>query len=60
MDLVESFMREAKWYYSGYKPSMEEYMKNACISIAILSHAFFRLTNSYSTLLQILFHSQRL
>ncbi|KAJ6349211.1 hypothetical protein OIU77_006738 [Salix suchowensis] len=35
---------EAKWYYSGYTPSLQEYFDNAWVSIAapvILVHAYF-------------------
>nr|AQY54366.1 1,8-cineole synthase [Salvia officinalis]QJX58325.1 1,8-cineole synthase [Salvia fruticosa] len=49
VDLIESYLIEAKWYYKGHKPSLEEYMKNSWISIGgipILSHLFFRLTDS--------------
>ncbi|XP_047963883.1 (+)-bornyl diphosphate synthase, chloroplastic-like isoform X2 [Salvia hispanica] len=33
VDLVEAYLQEAKWYYSGYTPSMEEYLNNSIISI---------------------------
>uniref|UniRef100_A0A2N9HVV0 Terpene synthase N-terminal domain-containing protein n=1 Tax=Fagus sylvatica TaxID=28930 RepID=A0A2N9HVV0_FAGSY len=33
-DLCKSFLVEAKWYYSGYTPSLQEYNSNAWISIA--------------------------
>ncbi|XP_042033249.1 (+)-bornyl diphosphate synthase, chloroplastic-like [Salvia splendens] len=33
VDLVEAYLQEAKWYYSGYTPSMEEYLNNSTISI---------------------------
>ena len=39
---------EAKWYYSGHKPSIQEYLENAWITIGapvILAHAFFCVTN---------------
>ncbi|XP_075095285.1 (R)-linalool synthase TPS5, chloroplastic-like [Nicotiana tabacum] len=48
-DLCKSFIREARWYYSGYVPTLKEYMDNAWISIAVpmvLVHAFFLVTNS--------------
>ncbi|XP_070039669.1 (R)-linalool synthase TPS5, chloroplastic-like isoform X2 [Nicotiana tomentosiformis] len=48
VDLCKSFIREARWYYSGYVPTLEEYMDNAWISIAVpmvLVHAFFLVTN---------------
>ena len=41
-------MLEAKWYNSGYIPSLEEYLENAWISITtplILVHAYFMVTN---------------
>ncbi|PHT31947.1 (-)-camphene/tricyclene synthase, chloroplastic [Capsicum baccatum] len=47
-DLCKSYLREARWYYSGYKPSLEEYMDNAWVSIAVpmvLVHALFLVTN---------------
>ncbi|KAM7524584.1 hypothetical protein LguiA_014486 [Lonicera macranthoides] len=47
-DLCKSYLLEAKWYYSGYTPTLEEYMDNAWISISapvILVHAHFFLTN---------------
>jgi len=47
-DLCKCYLVEAKWYYNGYKPTFEEYMKNAWISIsapAILTHAYFLCTN---------------
>ncbi|KAH6826666.1 hypothetical protein C2S53_010555 [Perilla frutescens var. hirtella] len=49
VDLVEAYMIEANWYYNGHKPSLEDYINNAWISIGgvpILSHIFFRLTDS--------------
>ncbi|KAM7530147.1 hypothetical protein LguiB_033557 [Lonicera macranthoides] len=47
-DLCKSYLLEAKWYYSGYTPTLEEYMDNAWISISapvILVHAHFFVTN---------------
>nr|QCF60508.1 eucalyptol synthase [Salvia dorisiana] len=49
VDLVERYLIEANWYHKGYKPSLEEYINNAWMSIGgvpILSHLFFRLTDS--------------
>ncbi|KAL5568187.1 hypothetical protein UlMin_024762 [Ulmus minor] len=46
-DLCKAYLLEAKWYYSGYTPSLEEYIENAWISISapvILVHAFFFVT----------------
>ncbi|KAE8077316.1 hypothetical protein FH972_015888 [Carpinus fangiana] len=47
-DLCKSYMLEAKWYHSGYKPSLQEYIQNAWISISgpvVLGHAYFFVTN---------------
>ncbi|KAL1534411.1 1,8-cineole synthase, chloroplastic [Salvia divinorum] len=49
VDLVEAYLIEANWYHKGYKPSLEEYINNAWITVGgipVLSHLFFRLTNS--------------
>ncbi|XP_047958834.1 cineole synthase 1, chloroplastic-like [Salvia hispanica] len=46
-DLVEAYLIEAKWYHSGHKPNLEEYLNTSWISIGaavILTHAFFRVT----------------
>ncbi|EOY24798.1 Myrcene synthase, chloroplastic, putative [Theobroma cacao] len=46
-DMCKSFLLEAKWYYSGYTPTLREYIDNAWISVTapvILSHAYV-LTN---------------
>ncbi|KAH0732026.1 hypothetical protein KY289_003214 [Solanum tuberosum] len=47
-DLCKSYLREARWYHSGYKPNLEEYMENGWISIAapmVLVHALLLVTN---------------
>ncbi|XP_055816088.1 (R)-linalool synthase TPS5, chloroplastic-like [Solanum dulcamara] len=47
-DLCESYLQEARWYHNGYKPSLEKYMENARISIAVpmvLVHSLFLVTN---------------
>ncbi|KAL5568185.1 hypothetical protein UlMin_024760 [Ulmus minor] len=47
-DLCRCYLVEAKWYYNGYTPSLEEYMENAWISVGgpvVLTHAFFSVTN---------------
>nr|QJX58333.1 monoterpene synthase 14 [Salvia officinalis] len=49
MDLVEAYLVEAKWYHSGYKPNLEEYLENSWISDsgpAVLAQAFFGVTHS--------------
>ncbi|KAF2284340.1 hypothetical protein GH714_020875 [Hevea brasiliensis] len=43
-DICKSYLLEAKWYHSGYTPSLQEYIDNAWISISapvILVHAYF-------------------
>nr|WBW04466.1 terpene synthase [Ficus esquiroliana] len=47
-DQCKSYMVEAKWYYSGYIPTLQEYIENGWISIAIavlLVHVCFSVTN---------------
>ncbi|WCJ37098.1 Myrcene synthase chloroplastic [Euphorbia peplus] len=47
-DLCKSYLLEAQWYHSGYKPSVEEYLENAWVSISgplLLVHAYFASTN---------------
>ncbi|KAG7542585.1 Terpene synthase N-terminal domain [Arabidopsis thaliana x Arabidopsis arenosa] len=42
-DMCTTFLKEAKWYKSGYKPNFEEYMQNGWISSSvptILLHLF--------------------
>nr|AIS39006.1 terpene synthase 1 [Salvia miltiorrhiza] len=49
VNLVEAYLQEAKWYYSGYIPSMEEYLNNSMISIGaptVISQVFFTLGTS--------------
>ncbi|KAF7836506.1 terpene synthase 10-like [Senna tora] len=43
-ELSKAYLIEAKWYYSGYKPKLQEYMENAWISMGpnvVLVHAYF-------------------
>ncbi|EXB39111.1 Myrcene synthase [Morus notabilis] len=47
-DLCKGFLVEAKWYYSGYTPTFQEYIDNAWISISIpmiLVHAYLFAAN---------------
>ncbi|KAM4128988.1 hypothetical protein ACJW30_02G210700 [Castanea mollissima] len=47
-DLCKSYIVEARWYYSGYTPTLQEYNNNAWISIAgpvALVHYYFLVTN---------------
>ncbi|KAL8091731.1 beta-bisabolene synthase-like [Apium graveolens] len=39
-NLCKAYLREATWYHSGYKPTMEEYMENASVSIGGLLMLF--------------------
>ncbi|PIM99385.1 Myrcene synthase [Handroanthus impetiginosus] len=48
IDLCEAFMKEAIWYNNGVQPSLEEYLNNAWISVAIptfLYQVYFLVTN---------------
>lgn len=43
-----AYAKEAEWYHTGHKPTMEEYIDVAWISISahlILAHVFFLITN---------------
>ncbi|XP_023512351.1 terpene synthase 10-like isoform X2 [Cucurbita pepo subsp. pepo] len=43
VDLCKSYILEARWYHTGYKPTLEEYLDNAWISIGVpllLVHAY--------------------
>ena len=47
-DLCKSYLVEARWYYSGYTPTLQEYNNNAWISISgpvVLVHSYFLVTN---------------
>ncbi|PIN20460.1 hypothetical protein CDL12_06841 [Handroanthus impetiginosus] len=49
VDLSQTYFQEAKWYYEGYKPTLQEYVENGWISIlapVILGHAFFLVADS--------------
>ncbi|XP_061354026.1 terpene synthase 10-like [Gastrolobium bilobum] len=49
-DICKSYLIEAKWYHSGYKPSFGEYIENGWISISapvILVHAYFAIPHSF-------------
>ncbi|KAL9668703.1 hypothetical protein QQ045_006241 [Rhodiola kirilowii] len=36
-DLTKSHMKEARWFHSGYKPTLDEYMNNAWVTISMPS-----------------------
>ncbi|KAF8409457.1 hypothetical protein HHK36_005533 [Tetracentron sinense] len=47
VDICKAYLLEAKWYHSGYTPTLEEYLNNGWISVAIptmLVHAYFFVT----------------
>ncbi|KAF2309332.1 hypothetical protein GH714_001663 [Hevea brasiliensis] len=47
-DLCKSYLLEAEWYHSGYKPSLHEYLDNAWVSISaplLLVYAYFAVPN---------------
>ncbi|KDP26110.1 hypothetical protein JCGZ_22211 [Jatropha curcas] len=48
----KAYLLEAKWYYSGYTPTLQEYIDNAWISISIpviLGHCYFLLRTPITT-----------
>ncbi|WOG98411.1 hypothetical protein DCAR_0417753 [Daucus carota subsp. sativus] len=48
-DLFDAYLVEAKWYHSGYKPSLSEYLDRAWLSISgavLLTHLYFVKPNS--------------
>nr|URM60433.1 (+)-borneol diphosphate synthase [Cinnamomum camphora] len=51
-DFCKAMLVESKWYYSGYKPSLEEYLNNGWVSSSgpvILVHAFLLSKQPIST-----------
>ncbi|KAI4347973.1 hypothetical protein L6164_008741 [Bauhinia variegata] len=48
VDLCKAYMKEAKWYHSGYKPSFDEYLENGWVSFGgpnVLIHNYFMAAN---------------
>ncbi|KAK7834551.1 myrcene synthase [Quercus suber] len=48
VDICRAYLLEAKWYYNGYTPSLQEYLENACFSIGapmMLLNAYFSVTD---------------
>nr|WBW04461.1 terpene synthase [Ficus pandurata] len=48
VDLCKHYLLEAKWYASGYKPNLQEYIENAWASISvpvIIVNSYFIITN---------------
>ncbi|XP_023513293.1 terpene synthase 10-like [Cucurbita pepo subsp. pepo] len=49
VDLCKTFLIEARWQYTNYKPTFQEYLDNAWISVSgslLLVHAYVFATNS--------------
>ncbi|KAL0535852.1 hypothetical protein IC582_024778 [Cucumis melo] len=49
IDLCKAFLIEARWYYTNYIPTFQEYLENAWISVSaslLLVHAYVFATNS--------------
>ncbi|XVF01091.1 hypothetical protein REPUB_Repub04eG0057800 [Reevesia pubescens] len=49
--LCESYLTEARWFYNGYTPALEEYLENAWISVggpAAIVHAYILQAGSLS------------
>ncbi|KAL7126907.1 hypothetical protein ABFS83_14G218100 [Erythranthe nasuta] len=47
-ELCKKYMVEAQWYYSGYKPSLDESLSNGWVTSAgpfFIIHAYFCMTN---------------
>nr|WBW04406.1 terpene synthase [Ficus hispida] len=48
VDLCKHYLVEAKWYASGYKPNLQEYIENAWVSFSapvIFVNSYFIITN---------------
>ncbi|KAK1556294.1 hypothetical protein Q3G72_002196 [Acer saccharum] len=52
LDLVQTYMVEAKWYHSGYKPTLEEFMQTAWKSVGALSVIFHTYLSTANHILQ--------
>ncbi|KAI3461124.1 hypothetical protein Pfo_017787 [Paulownia fortunei] len=47
-ELCKKYLVEAQWYYSGYKPSLNEFLSNGWVSSTgplLIVHAYFCMTN---------------
>ncbi|XP_054817636.1 myrcene synthase, chloroplastic-like [Prosopis cineraria] len=52
-DLCQSYLIEAKWYYNGHVPSMQEYLENSWISVGgpvALVQGYFLIHHDYSVI----------
>nr|QLC36836.1 terpene synthase 36 [Cannabis sativa] len=60
IDMCRGFLQEAKWYYSGYTPTLEEYIENGWISVGapvLIVHAYFSHSNNNKEIFECLEHS---
>ncbi|CAI9114289.1 OLC1v1014974C1 [Oldenlandia corymbosa var. corymbosa] len=51
-NLCKGYMKEARWYYGGYTPGVEEYLENAWVTISnpvMLMHVYAAITDSINT-----------
>lgn len=49
MGLTRSYLVEARWFHTGYKPTFDEYMKNGFVSITgplITIHSYLFTSNA--------------
>ena len=49
INLCKSYLKEARWYNNGYKPTVDEYFENATTSVggpAAMVHAYMLLGSS--------------
>nr|QLC36835.1 terpene synthase 17 [Cannabis sativa] len=59
VDMCRCFLQEAKWYYSGYTPTLEEYIENGWISVGapvLIVHAYFSHSNNNKEIFECLEH----
>jgi len=40
-DLCRAYLLEAKWYHSGYKPTLQEYIDNAVTSVTAPAMVYY-------------------
>ncbi|KAI3822626.1 hypothetical protein L1987_10221 [Smallanthus sonchifolius] len=60
-DLLKAYLVEARWYYSGYTPTLQEYLDNGYVSVSgpvVLMHAKF--STSVGATQEILQHMAQL
>ncbi|KAK3179905.1 hypothetical protein Dsin_032627 [Dipteronia sinensis] len=52
LGLVQTYMVETKWYHSGYKPTLEEFMQTAWKSVGALNVMFHTYLSTANPILQ--------